>query len=40
MIAASARTIVRLLISRMNDVTDVNGMLYTSAGFGPGCARP
>ena len=34
-IAESASTIVRLLISRMNDVTDVNGMLNTSAGVGP-----
>ena len=36
-IADSASTIVRLLISRMNDVTDVNGMLKTSAGVGPAC---
>src|SRR4029079_7323866 len=33
-IAARASTIVSELISRMNDVTDVNGMLYTSAGCG------
>ena len=25
------------LISRMNDVTDVNGMLKTSCGVGPVC---
>src|SRR6476469_9382745 len=33
-IAARASTIVSELISRMNDVTDVNGMLYTSLGWG------
>ena len=38
-IAASASTIVSELISRMNDVTDVNGMLYTSLGVGPAGRR-
>jgi len=28
------------LISRMNDVTEVNGMLYTCDGVGPLTLRP
>ena len=36
-IAARASTIVRLLIRRMNDVAEVNGMLKTSLGEGPFC---
>ena len=35
-IAASASTIVSELISRMNDVAEVNGMLKSSFGVGPG----
>ena len=31
-IAASASTMVRLLISRMNELTEVKGMSYTSCG--------
>ena len=34
-IAASASTIVSELINRMNDVTDVNGMLSSLSGVGP-----
>ncbi len=38
--AASASTIASELISRMNDVADVNGMSKSSFGVGPVWGRP
>src|SRR6266540_6669098 len=38
--AARASTMVRLLIRRTNELTDVYGMSYTWAGVGPEVLRP